>query len=218
MESAITFFFYLIILLFSVVVHEVSHGAVAYALGDSTAKYAGRLTLNPLPHIDLFGSIVLPLVLALPSFFGAPTMIFGWAKPVPFNPYNLKNQKWGPALVGVAGPGSNVLIALFIGFAVRFLPSVSMFSPEFLSVFTGTLSVIVFLNLGLAVFNLVPIPPLDGSKVLFSILPHRWHFVREFLERNGFFILLIFIFFFSRFLLPIVLFLFSLITGGVRIF
>ncbi len=218
MESAITFIFYLVILLFSVVIHEVSHGAVAYALGDPTAKYAGRLTLNPIPHIDPFGSIILPLILALPALFGAPTIIFGWAKPVPYNPYNLKNQKWGPALVGAAGPGSNILVAVLVGLAIRFLPSIPALSPEFLATFTGTLSVIVFLNLALAIFNLMPIPPLDGSKVLFAILPYQWLHIRDLLERNGFLILLIFIFFFSRFLLPVILFLFFLITGLTSFF
>ena len=218
MESAITFIFYLVILLFSVVIHEVSHGAVAYALGDPTAKYAGRLTLNPIPHIDPFGSIILPLVLALPALFGAPTIIFGWAKPVPYNPYNLKNQKWGPALVGAAGPGSNIFIAILVGLVIRFLPSIPALSPEFLATFTSILSVIVFLNLGLAIFNLMPIPPLDGSKVLFSALPYQWLHIRDLLERNGLILLLIFIFFFSSMLLPIILLLFSLITGRATLF
>jgi len=213
-ESVIQSLFFLVILIFSVIIHEISHGFAALFLGDKTAQYAGRLTLNPIPHIDLFGSIILPVMLFL---FQSP-ILFGWAKPVPYNPYNLKNQKWGPALVGAAGPGSNILIALLLGLAVRFLPSAPIFSPEFLSTFISTLSIIVFLNLALAIFNLIPIPPLDGSKVLFSVLPYQWSFVREFLERNGFFILLIFIFFFSRFLLPIILFLFSLITGGARLF
>lgn len=178
MESAITFIFYLIVLLFSVVIHEVSHGAIAYALGDSTAKHAGRLTLNPIPHIDPFGSIILPLILAIPAFFGAPTMIFGWARPVPYNPYNLKNQKWGPALVGAAGPGANIFLAISFGLAIRFLPAFSGFSPEFIQTFAGTFAVIVFLNLGLAIFNLIPVPPLDGSKLLFAVLPYQWQHIR----------------------------------------
>ena len=218
MEPIVTFIFYIAIVLFSVVIHEVSHGLMAYALGDSTAKYAGRLTLNPIPHIDIFGSIILPLVLAIPAVFGAPTIIFGWAKPVPYNPYNLKNQKWGPALVGAAGPGSNILIAVLFGLVIRFLPMLSLLSSEFIQNFSATLAVIVFLNLGLAIFNLVPIPPLDGSKMLFSVLPHQWAHIRELLERNGFILLLVFIFFFSQALLPVVLFLFSIITGLARIF
>ncbi|MBI2640037.1 MAG: site-2 protease family protein, partial [Candidatus Sungbacteria bacterium] len=106
MESATQSAFFIIVLIFSVMVHEISHGFAALFLGDKTAKYAGRLTLNPIPHIDLFGSIILPLML---FFFQSP-ILFGWAKPVPYNPYNLRNQKWGPALVGAAGPGSNILI------------------------------------------------------------------------------------------------------------
>ena len=218
MEPIVTFIFYIAIVLFSVVIHEVSHGLMAYALGDSTAKYAGRLTLNPIPHIDIFGSIILPLVLAIPAVFGAPTIIFGWAKPVPYNPYNLKNQKWGPALVGAAGPGSNILIAVLFGLVIRFLPMLSLLSSEFIQNFSATLAVIVFLNLGLAIFNLVPIPPLDGSKMLFSVLPHQWAHIRELLERNGFILLLVFIFFFSQALLPVVSFLFYLLTGLMRIF
>lgn len=213
MESAITFIFYIVVVLFSVVIHEVSHGLAAYALGDSTAKYAGRLTLNPIPHIDPFGSIILPLLLAIPAFFGAPTVIFGWAKPVPYNPYNLRNQKWGPALVGGAGPGANILVAIIFGLLIRAMPYLAVFSPEFIQNFSATLAVIVFLNLGLAIFNLVPIPPLDGSKVLFAVLPHQWMYMRELLERNGIMLLLIFIFFFSRALLPIILLFFYLFTG-----
>ncbi|MFY9462378.1 MAG: site-2 protease family protein [Candidatus Sungiibacteriota bacterium] len=218
MESAITFIFYIAVILFSVVIHEVSHGLMAYALGDSTAKYAGRLTLNPIPHIDIFGSIILPFILAIPAFFGAPTIIFGWAKPVPYNPFNLRNQKWGPALVGGAGPGANILVAVIFGLLIRVLPYFSGLSPEFIQNFSATMAVIVFLNLGLAIFNLVPIPPLDGSKVLFSVLPYQWMHIRELLERNGFILLLVFIFFFSQVLLPIILFLFYIITGLTRIF
>ncbi|MDO8561059.1 MAG: site-2 protease family protein [bacterium] len=213
MESAITFIFYLAILIFSVVIHEVSHGIAAYALGDSTAKYAGRLTLNPIPHIDIFGSIILPLVLAIPAVFGAPTIIFGWAKPVPYNPHNLKNQQWGPALVGAAGPGANIILASIFGLAIRLLPGLGFLPAGFVANFVSTLAIIVLLNLSLAIFNLVPIPPLDGSKVLFSLLPHYLFYIRDFLERNGLFILLIFIFFFSRLLFPVVLFFFQLFTG-----
>ena len=150
------FIFQIAILLFSVVVHEVSHGAVAYALGDPTAKNEGRLTLNPLSHLDFFGSIVLPIILYMTSGF-----IFGWAKPVPYNPYNLKNQKYGPAMVGIAGPLSNLIIAVVFGFLVRFSYALNL--PQ---AFFEIALYIVFLNLILTVFNLVPIPPLDGSNIL----------------------------------------------------
>ena len=110
-------FLQIAILIFSVVIHEVSHGLAAYWLGDSTAKYAGRLTLNPLSHMDLWGSFLIPLLL----LFSGSGIIFGWAKPVPYNPYNLRNQKWGPVLVGLAGPFSNVLLALVAGVVLRTL-------------------------------------------------------------------------------------------------
>src|SRR3990167_7689780 len=109
-QSVIGFIFQVAILVMSVVIHEVSHGFMAYALGDSTAKYAGRLTLNPIPHIDPFGSIILPFMLSLlPG-----GVVFGWAKPVAYNPYNLRAQKWGPGLVAAGGPLSNILVAKVI--------------------------------------------------------------------------------------------------------
>ena len=198
------FFFQIAILIFSVVIHEVSHGAVACALGDPTAKNEGRLTLNPISHLDFFGSFLLPVIMYMSAGF-----IFGWAKPVPYNPYNLKNQKWGPALVGVAGPVSNILIASVFGILIRFSAVLGL--PE---AFLQIAFFIVFLNLILAVFNLVPIPPLDGSKVLFALLPARSIEFQGILERYGIFILLIFIFFFSGLILPIVQFLLRLLTGG----
>lgn len=210
MESAIPFIFQIIVLIFSVVIHEVSHGYAALALGDKTAQYAGRLTLNPLKHIDPFGSILLPVV---SYFFGG--IIFGWAKPVPYNPHNLRNQKWGPALVGIAGPGANMALAAIFGLMIRFLPKFANSSSGlFIFNFITIASAIALLNLVLAVFNLVPIPPLDGSKVLFALLPWRWNSIQLFLERYGFFILLLFIFFFAQWLLPIVLFGFRIISGS----
>ena len=198
------FIFQIAILLFSVVIHEVSHGAVAYALGDPTAKNEGRLTLNPISHLDFFGSIFLPIILYMSAGF-----IFGWAKPVPYNPYNLKNQKYGPAMVGIAGPLSNFLIALVFGVLIRFSGVLNL--P---AAFLQIAFFIAFLNLILAVFNLVPIPPLDGSKVLFAFLPARSIEFQEIFERYGIFLLLIFIFFFSGIILPVVTFLLRLITGG----
>lgn len=210
MENAIQLVFQIGILIFSVVLHEVSHGYAALALGDKTAHYAGRLTLNPIKHIDPMGSIILPLLFSL---LGGP--IFGWAKPVPYNPYNLKNQKWGPALVGIAGPAANVAIALFFGILIRTLPLFSFGSADlFIFHFLGIARIIVLLNLVLALFNLIPIPPLDGSKVLFALLPYRWHGVQSFLERYGFFMLILFIFSFSQWLVPVVVFFFRLLTGA----
>lgn len=193
--------FQIVVLVFSVIVHEVSHGYAALMQGDHTAEYEGRLTLNPLKHIDPFGSVILPLLLVI-SHAG---FVIGWAKPVPFNPYNLRNQKWGEAIVALAGPLSNIVIALIFGLVIRF----GGWSMPVL----GALSIIVFINLILALFNLVPIPPLDGSKILFSVLPYRFQSLRNSLERYGFFILLFFILFLWQYLFPILAYLFTLITG-----
>ena len=214
MENATQFIFQIAILIFSVVIHEVSHGYAALMLGDHTAEREGRLTLNPIKHIDPFGSIILP---AMAYFFGG--FIFGWAKPVPYNPYNLRNQKWGPAIVGAAGPAANILLAVFFGLAVRFLPGMAAGATgEFAANFIGIAASITLLNLVLALFNLVPIPPLDGSKVLFAVLPHRWLWVQNILEQYGFFILLLFIFSFYSFLSPVIMFFFRAITGSGLMF
>jgi len=198
--------FSFVVLIFSIVIHEFSHGWMAYYLGDSTAKNLGRLTLNPLPHIDLMGSVLLPLILLLTN----AGFIIGWAKPVPYNPYNLKDQKNGEMFVALAGPVSNLLIAVIFGVAIRILLLQGM-TPE--NSIIGFFSIIVFYNILLAIFNLVPIPPLDGSKVLFYFLPYSMHNVREVLERNGLLFLLIFIFFGFQLIIPVMLFLFTLITG-----
>lgn len=203
-----TVIFSLIVLLFSVVLHEVSHGSVAYYLGDPTAKYAGRLTLNPLKHLDPFGSVLLPLLLLLVTAGRGP--IFGWAKPVPVNPYNLRDQRWGNLKVSLAGPGSNILVALIFGLAMRFLSL-----PEPFFVF---FSIIVLINLLLAIFNLIPIPPLDGSHILFSLLPERFSYLRQTLQQYGLFILLLVIFFGLRFVFLLVLQLYHLIVGQGVVF
>lgn len=200
----IDFVFAIAVLIMSVVVHEVSHGYVANSLGDPTAKYAGRLTLNPFKHLDFFGSFIVPAITYLIGGF-----IFGWAKPVPYNPYNLKNQKWGPAAVAGAGPMSNFLVAVIFGLLIRYGAAFVFVPASFFQI----AALIVFINIILGIFNLIPIPPLDGSKVLFAVLPYKWNHIQEFLERYGFFLLLIFIFFFFRAILPIVFGLFKLITG-----
>ena len=154
------------ILIMSVVIHEVSHGLAAYWLGDPTAKYAGRLTLNPLKHLDLWGSFVVPVLMIMTLGVG-----FGWAKPVPYNPYNLRNQKYGSAIVGAAGPLSNILIALVFGFFLRVLlitGSISIGDSSLAMVFFTS---VIMINILLAFFNLIPFPPLDGSKILFAVLP-----------------------------------------------
>lgn len=199
----ITFIFSIAILIFSVVVHEVAHGYVAYKMGDNTAKFAGRLNLNPLNHLEWFGSFILPVISYMTGGF-----ILGWAKPVPFNPYNLSDQKWGEAKVALAGPASNFLIAIIFGSLIRF-GILASFGEAFVDI--GVM--IVLINLVLGVFNLVPIPPLDGSKILFSLLPYDMQNIREFLENNGIFLMLIFIFFLWQFIFPIIFTLFALITG-----
>ncbi len=144
----------LVIILFSMVLHELSHGLVAYWLGDTTAKDDGRLTLNPLKHLDPFMSVLLPMTL---YFMNAP--VFGGAKPVPVNSRNLKGREWGMALVALAGPFMNFLLA-FIGFLVFRFCGYSDIAVQF-----------VWINLGFMIFNLLPIPPLDGSRLLYAIAP-----------------------------------------------
>ncbi|MEK7607914.1 MAG: site-2 protease family protein [Patescibacteria group bacterium] len=200
------FIFSLIVLLFSVVIHEVSHGYAALFLGDRTAEYEGRLTLNPIKHIDLVGTIILPAIsLSLPGSF-----LFGWAKPVPYNPYNLRNQRWGEAMVAAAGPLSNILLALIFGLFIRFyiIPAGMLF--EAVSVIC---QVIVAVNITLAIFNLIPIPPLDGSKILTSILPRSFIRIRQSIERIGFLGVIIFLLFLWQFFAPLIPWLFKLITG-----
>jgi Zn-dependent protease len=166
----------------AVILHEVAHGYVALQLGDPTAKYAGRLTLNPIKHIDLWGTIIVPLfLLLLPG-----GLLFGWAKPVPVNYYNLRNGKYGPLLVALAGPATNLLILIVTGLLARFSPADT--SLPFLF---GTIALI---NGWLMMFNLIPVPPLDGSKVLYVFLERRPD-VLQWLETYGFYLLIALIFF-----------------------
>lgn len=189
----ITIIFIFVILIFSVIIHELSHGYVAYSLGDPTAKYAGRLTLNPLKHIDIFGSVILPGILILSSFIANGSgIIFGWAKPVPINPYNFKDQKWGSLKVAVAGPASNILLALFFGLIIRFTPFEFFVSAQG---FFLAISFVVKINIMLAVFNLLPVPPLDGHWILFRFLPESFEKLKFILQQYGFFILIFLIFF-----------------------
>ena len=215
MENAIEFIFQILILIFSVVMHEISHGYAALALGDETAKREGRLTLNPLRHLDPFGSIILPSVSYLLGGF-----IFGWAKPVPYNPYNLKNQKWGPALVGIAGPCANMLLGVLFGFLLRIVPMLTLYGAPgaFVYNLSVIISMIAFLNIVLALFNLVPVPPLDGSKILFALLPYQWRNAQNFLEQYGFILLLMFVFFLSGLLLHPAFFIFRLVSGSAPLF
>jgi Zn-dependent protease len=196
--------FYLIVILFSVIIHEYMHGWAADYMGDPTAKNAGRLTLNPIAHIDLWGSILLPLFIYIGT---QGSMVFGYAKPVPFNQYNLRDQKYGPAKVAVAGPLANLATALFFGIILRLVP-LSGILPQLIAI-------IVFTNLILMTFNLLPIPPLDGSKVLTAFLPYKWQVKMYNLERYGMVLLLFFVFFgFGTIILPVINFLFKIIVGN----
>lgn len=205
-----------VFLIFSVMVHEVFHGLTAHWLGDDTAKNEGRLTLNPLKHLDPLGSIILPIILGVSAFFSGSGIIFGWAKPVPYNPHNLKYKKYGPSLVAIAGPVSNFALAAIFGLSLRFMPVFGIpFSIPF-DIFQDFINIIafaVFINLLLAVFNLVPIPPLDGSQLLFSVLPPKFESLKISLEQYGFIILILFLFFGFQIIIPPILFLFRLITG-----
>ena len=197
--------FGIIILLVSVVLHELAHGYAADSMGDPTARLAGRLTLNPIAHLDLVGSVIVPLMTVVfgSALFGG-AFIFGWAKPVPFNPYNLSNKRWGEALVAAAGPGVNIAIAFIAGLFIRFGTSIEL---------VPFLAYVVLINIVLALFNLMPIPPLDGSKILFSILPYHAERIRRVLEQYGLVLVLLFVMFFWRLLYPLIDFLFALFTG-----
>ena len=178
---------------FSIIIHEVAHGFMAEKLGDPTARRAGRLTLKPLKLIDPIGSILVPIIT---SFTHYP---FGWAKPVPFNPYNLKNRRSGELLIALAGPASNLLIALV--FAVIFRLGASLGYA-----FLDACVYIIAINVSLAVFNLVPIPPLDGSKILFAAFPttNKWNNIRVQIERSSFILLIILIVFLWKYISPII--------------
>ncbi|OIO50810.1 site-2 protease family protein [Candidatus Kaiserbacteria bacterium CG_4_9_14_3_um_filter_50_16] len=202
-----------IILILSIIAHEVAHGYAADSLGDPTARLAGRLTLNPLPHIDLMGSILIPALLV---FTNSP-ILFGWAKPVPYNPYNLKSQRWGETFVAVAGSATNIFLAIIFGLIVHYgsvigLDTTALFLAKW----------IAFINLFLGLFNLIPFPPLDGFTALRAALP--WHLSSELgrLEQrvrtagilSFLFFLIIFSYIFAGHFLNLVLWLFGLLTGG----
>ena len=162
--------FLYIIIVISAVFHEYAHGFVAYHLGDSTAKDAGRLTLNPLVHMDLFGTVILPLFLL---FTGG--IFIGYAKPVPYNPDNLRDKKYGSLKVAIAGPFSNLFIALVFGLFLRFFSDQILMSNIISPFFLSLIALIAAINIALAFFNMIPFPPLDGSKVFFDLFPRYWH-------------------------------------------
>jgi len=194
--------FEIIVLVFSAVAHEYMHGWAAYQLGDNTAKDAGRLTINPLAHLEWFGSFFLPLMMVIS---GLP-FIFGWAKPVPYNPYNLRDRRYGDAKVALAGPLTNLVLAILFGLCLRFLPFFNI-------TFSSLLSIIVYINLILMVFNLIPIPPLDGSKILATFLPAEMRDRYLGNERMGFIFIILFVMLAGNMVIPVVDSLFRLIVG-----
>lgn len=202
----------IVALIISIVLHEMAHGWMADYLGDPTARLQGRLSPNPLVHIDPIGSVLVPGLLFLTN----AGILFGWARPVPYNPYNLSDQKWGEAKVAVAGPAVNLALALVFGLLIRFAAVLGL-GPAFVEL----ASYIVYINILLAIFNMIPIPPLDGSKIIQPFLPLRMqmgyrNFVHSF-ERWGLIGTFIFIFIFIKFLWQpfstLVSSIFSLITG-----
>ena len=204
METLLLPIFQIVVLLYSVVIHEVSHGLMADSLGDPTARNLGRLSLNPLKHLDMFGSVILPLLL----FLVRSPFIVGYAKPVPYVPENLRDRKYGPAKVAIAGPASNLVLAFLFGMTLRFLPDIftSPLVPQLLSF-------IIVLNLVLAIFNLFPIPPLDGHWLLMTFLPRRFIKFRRFLYQYSLVLLIIFLIYIFPLIFPLVGLVYELLTG-----
>ena len=169
------------IFIFAIIIHEVAHGWAAYKLGDSTAKYLGRLTLNPIPHIDPIGTLILPVLLMI---MNSP-VVFGWAKPVPINFLGLRNPKKDIIYVGLAGPLANIIFAFILAAIFRLFPVAH--NP----ILSEVIFLSILVNLILAAFNLIPIPPLDGSRILFGLLPTRLAVRYMAIERYGFIILFV---------------------------
>lgn len=196
-----------IILIFSIILHECAHGLAAERCGDSTARQAGRITLNPIPHLDPIGSILIPGIMILMSLVTGSGFIFGWAKPVPINPYNLNDPKRDMMWVGLAGPATNFAVALFLALVFRLLAISASLGAVIL--FYG-----ITINLILGFFNLIPIPPLDGSRILSGLLPEKYAYKLSRIEPFGFMILIIlFISGIFSFIFTLVLRLSLLLTG-----
>lgn len=202
MSNVLIITFQVLVLIFSAVIHEYMHGFMAERLGDSTARLAGRLSLNPLVHLEWFGSFLLPGLMLLT---GMP-FAFGWAKPVPYNPNNLVDKRWGEAKVALAGPLANLALAAFFGLFLAVVPTIN-------ENFSFLLGLIVYINLILMTFNLLPIPPLDGSKILAAFLSPEAKMKYFKLERFGFILIILFAWVAFPLLLPVVNFLFRLLTG-----
>lgn len=198
-EEPILFLIWMILIVFTISIHEYFHAFTANALGDSTAKYQGRLTLNPLAHLDPIGTLLLLIV------------GIGWGRPVPFNPLNLRNQKWGPAIIAISGPASNFLAAVAVGLLLRFFEPTNLLLYFFWSLF-------VWINLVLGIFNLLPIPPLDGSHLLFAILTPFSEGLKTTLYQIGFYLLIFLIFFGSGLIIGLAQFFYIFIIGKPPLF
>jgi|SRR5690554_2807577 Zn-dependent protease len=208
------------VILMSIIIHEVSHGYAAYKLGDDTAKRFGRLSLNPLKHIDIFGTIILPILLIVTT-----GLAFGYAKPVPLNPYNFRDVKRDTGISAAAGPASNFIIAILFSVFLRILGNLpyipNTLGGNLLAFWFQVFYLIVFFNLLLGCFNLIPFPPLDGSKVIGMLLPDHYYYPFMRMERQGMAILMGIIllsYFFGlnlieRVLLPPINWLMHLMTG-----
>ncbi|MBE0477576.1 site-2 protease family protein [Candidatus Aerophobetes bacterium] len=173
-----------VILFFSIILHEIAHGLMAERHGDPTARIMGRITLNPLPHIDPVGTVLLPAIMIIMNLFGGALPIFGWAKPVPINPRNLNDPKKDMMWIALSGPGTNFAIAVFLALVYRLFAMPNTLAGVVL--FYGTT-----VNLFLAFFNLIPIPPLDGSRILSGVLPEHLSYKLAQIEPFGFIILLL---------------------------
>lgn len=184
---------FVVVLVISIILHEIAHGYAADKLGDPTARLQGRLSLNPLVHIDWIGSVILPFFLVLS---GAP-FVLGWAKPVPFNPYNMKNPRTGAMIVAIVGPLTNLLLAI--------MGSLLLHVGIFGAGGNYFLMSLIITNIALAVFNLVPIPPLDGHHLLFGIIPTQFNHIKNFLRKYSFIILIIFVMYGWEFISPIIM-------------
>ncbi|MFT6361557.1 MAG: Zn-dependent protease [Candidatus Paceibacteria bacterium] len=184
---------FVVILIISIILHEIAHGFAADKLGDPTARLQGRLSLNPLVHIDWLGSVILPAFLVIS---GSP-FILGWAKPVPFNPYNFKSPRWGGLIVAAAGPITNLLIA---GIGSIMLHTLGLGIGG-----TMILTSLIITNVALAIFNLVPIPPLDGHHILFALIPNEFDHIKQWLRKYSFIILIVFIVYGWQLISPIIM-------------
>lgn len=187
MEYLLPLLLYIPTMLLALTFHEYAHGWMANRLGDPTAKVLGRLSMNPLVHIDLFGTVLLPLLLIISK---AP-FVFGWAKPVPVDPYNLRHPRKDMIWVGLAGPAANFLLAFLAGMLIRLLNLLGIGFHGPFEVFLFILTAFVLINLVFAAFNLIPVPPLDGSRLVAGLLPLSWAMPYIRLERYGMMILIL---------------------------